>query len=317
MQRIHSSKKNMGWLLAGILTLALVGCGDQGTATSGSSSEAASSTASQASSIDAIKERGVIRIAVFSDKPPFGYIDKEGKNQGYDIEFGKRIAKDLLGDESKVEFVLTEAQNRVDVLKSNKVDITLANFTVTPERAEQVDFANPYMKTAIGVVSPKNAAIQTVEQLTGKKLLINKGTTAETYFAENFPNVEQMKFDQNTETFAALKDGRGAALAHDNTLLYAWVKENPDFEVSINQVGPNDFIAPAVKKGNTELRDWLNQELVQLAQEKFFHDAYNKAIKPFYGDNIDPENVVIEGGKVDSAEHANHTTSSEAVSAAQ
>lgn len=300
MQHTQVSKKGLSFLFAGLLSLALVGCGDKGASTTGAASDTQAKVESE-SSIQAIKDRGVIRIAVFSDKPPFGYIDKEGKNQGYDIEFGKRIAKDLLGDESKVEFILTEAQNRVDVLKSNKVDITLANFTVTPERAEQVDFANPYMKTAIGLVSPKAAAITDVAQLEGKKLLINKGTTAETYFAEKYPAIEQMKFDQNTETFNALKDGRGAALAHDNTLLYAWVKENPDFEVSINQVGPNDFIAPAVKKGNTELRDWINNELVELGKENFFHAAYDKAIKPFYGDNIDPKNIVIEGGKAEEA----------------
>lgn len=296
MQHTKIHQKGLSFLLATLLSLTLIGCGDK-IGTANPSSDPTIKTEPFASSIQAIKDRGVVRIAVFSDKPPFGYIDKAGKNQGYDIEFGKRIAQDLLGDETKVEFVLTEAQNRVDVLKSNKVDITLANFTVTPERAEQVDFANPYMKTAIGLISAKAMPIMNITELAGKKLLLNKGTTAETYFTENYPKIEQMKFDQNTETFNALKDGRGAALAHDNTLLYAWVKENPDYEVSINQVGDNDFIAPAVKKGNIELRDWLNKELLELGKENFFHKAYDKAIKPFYGDNIDPNNVVIEGGK--------------------
>lgn len=244
-------------------------------------------------SLQQIKDRGEITVAVFGDKPPFGYIDKAGKNQGYDILLAKRIAKDLLGDENKVKFVLTEAQNRVDVLKSNKVDITLANFTVTPERAEQVDFANPYMKTAIGLVSKKSQPITTIEDLKGKSLLINKGTTAEMYFVKHYPEIKRVNFDQNTETFNALKDGRGEALAHDNTLLYAWVKENPEFEVSINQLGENDFIAPAVKKGNTELLNWLNTELATLNKEQFFYKAYNDAVKPFYGEGINPDNIVI------------------------
>lgn len=300
-------KTGFSVFLAAVFSAAMFGCdsSSQNGGTAGSvdtSGAVTTSTSDNQSSLQAIKDRGVIRIAVFSDKPPFGYKDKDGKEHGYDVEFGKRIAKELLGDESKVEFVLTEAQNRVDMLKSNKVDITLANFTVTPERAEQVDFANPYMKTAIGLVSPKKVLITDVKQLEdGKTLLVNKGTTAETYFTEHFPAVKQMKFDQNTETFNALKDGRGAALAHDNTLLYAWVKNNPDFEVSINQIGENDYIAPAVKKGNTELRDWLNQLLANLEGEQFFHKNYDKTIRPFYGENIDPENVVIEGGRIDTA----------------
>ncbi|HHW37232.1 MAG TPA: transporter substrate-binding domain-containing protein [Bacillales bacterium] len=285
-------KKGFAIVSLAILVLALAACGNS--ATNEAAPEKTAEKTAQ-SSIDAIKERGVVRVAVFSDKPPFGYIDENGQSQGYDIVLAKRIAKDLLGDESKVEFVLTEAQNRVDVLKSDKVDITLANFTVTPERSEQVDFANPYMKVAIGVASPKNAPITSVEQLEGQKLLINKGTTAETYFMKNHPGVEQVKYDQNTETFEALKDGRGSALAHDNTLLYAWVKENPDFTVAIKELGSLDYIAPAVKKGNKELLDWLNNELETLGQEQFFHKAYDETLKSHFGEEISADDVVVEG----------------------
>lgn len=284
---IHST---VGRLFAtGLLSLALLGCNAKT-----EEAQTQAPTTEAADGLQAIKDRGVLKIAVFSDKPPFGYIDDQGENQGYDIALGKRLAKDLLGDESKVEFVLTEAQNRVDVLKSNKVDITLANFTQTPEREAQVDFALPYMKTAIGLVSPKSAPITEIAQLQSKDLLVNKGTTAEIYFAKNHADVNQLKLDHNTEAFNALKDGRGVALAHDNTLLYAWVKENPDFVVSINQIGDNDFIAPAVKKGNTALLNWLNEEITQLKTERFFHQAYETTIAPFYGEGINPDNIVIE-----------------------
>ncbi|MDM8212581.1 cysteine ABC transporter substrate-binding protein [Enterococcus hirae] len=276
-------------LLAGIVAV-LAACGNA------SSEDKSSGDASDnAASVAAIKKRGKLRVAVFGDKAPFGYIDKDGKNQGYDIYLAKRLAKDLLGDENKVEFVVTEAQNRVDVLKSNKVDITLANFTVTDERKEQVDFANPYMKVAIGVASPKSAPITSVKQLEGKTLLVNKGTTAEIYFAKKYPDIKQQKYDQNTETFEALKDGRGAALAHDNTLLYAWVKENPDFEVGIKELGSVDYIAPAVKKGNKDLLKWLNTELERLGKENFFHQDYDATLKPYFSDDITADDVVVEG----------------------
>ena len=281
--------KRLSFALLIPLAAILASCGDDAAETKTSSTPSNEKTA-----IEVIKERGTLRVAVFSDKPPFGYIDRAGTPQGYDIELAKRIAKDLLGDESKVEFVPTEAQHRVDVLRSNKVDITLANFTVTPERASQVDFAAPYMKTAIGVVSPKAAPIVTVSDLDGKQLIVNKGTTSESYFAKNHANIPQLKYDHNTEAFAALKDGRGAGLAHDNTLLYAWTKENPEFEVALNQVGDIDYIAPAVKKGNTELLEWINQEIETLQNEEFFHQAYEKAVSPFYGDGVDPDNIVID-----------------------
>lgn len=254
--------------------------------------------AEELSSLERIKEKDVIRIGVFGDKPPFGYIDENGKNQGYDIYLAKRIAKDLLGDESKVEFVITEAANRVEYLQSGKVDLILANFTVTPERKEAVDFANPYMKVSLGIVSPDGALITDVSQLEDKKLIVNKGTTAEMYFTQNHPDIELLKYDQNTEAFNALKDGRGDALAHDNTLVFAWVVENDGFTTGITELGNQDYIAPAVQKGDTELLNWVNDELKKLGEENFMHANYEATLKPVYGNSVDPESVVVEGGVV-------------------
>ncbi|EGS1449438.1 transporter substrate-binding domain-containing protein [Campylobacter upsaliensis] len=259
---------------------------------------ACDSSESGVNSIERIKNAGVVKIGVFGDKPPFGYVDEKGANQGYDIIFAKRIAKELLGDENKVEFVLVEAANRVEFLKSNKVDIILANFTQTPERAEQVDFALPYMKVALGVVVPEDSEIKSVEDLKDKTLILNKGTTADAYFTKNHADIKTLKFDQNTETFAALMDKRGDALAHDNTLLFAWVKERPDYQVVIKELGNQDVIAPAVKKGDKELKEFIDNLIISLAAEQFFHKAYDESLKAHFGADIKADNVVIEGGKL-------------------
>ncbi|MDU1845652.1 cysteine ABC transporter substrate-binding protein [Niallia alba] len=285
-------KKNIiAFLVTALTMVILAACGSSAEKTNNQADNATEKT----SVIDQIKERGTLRVAVFSDKPPFGYVDSNGENKGYDILLAKRLAKDLVGDESKLEYVITEPQARVDLLKSDKVDIVLANFTVTPEREEQVDFANPYMKVAIGVVSPNSASIESVEQLKGKKLIVPKGTTAETYFMKNHPEIELVKYDQITEAFEALKDGRGDALAQDNALLFGWANENPDFSVALPSLGEQDYIAPAVQKGNTELLEWLNTELEGLGQEQFFHKAYDETLKPAFGENISADNVVVEG----------------------
>ena len=245
------------------------------------------------STIEQLEQAGKVRIGVFSDKPPFGYVDAQGKSQGFDVEIAKAITKDLLGDENKAEFVLVEAANRAEYLVSNKVDIILANFTVTPARKEVVDFANPYMKVALGVVSKDGGVITDIEQLKGKTLLLNKGTTADAYFTKNYPDIKTLKFEQNTETFEALRDGRGDALAHDNTLLFAWAKENPGFTVGIKNLGDQDTIAPAVKKGDTELLNWLNAEIQKLGKEGVLKQAYDKTLLPIYGDAISEKDVVV------------------------
>ena len=252
---------------------------------------------SKARSLAQIKKSGTIKIAVFSDKKPFGYVDENGEYQGYDVYFANRIAKDL---GVKVKFVPVEAAARVEVLTTGKVDLVLANFTVTKERAEKVDFALPYMKVALGIVSPKKALVTDPAQLNGKTLIVAKGTTAETYFSKNYPQIKLLKFDQYSEAYNALLDGRGDGLSTDNTEVLAWAIENPSFAVGAgaDSIGSLDAIAPAVQKGNKELLDWLNSEIVKLGKENFFHADYEATLRSVYGKDSDADSLVVEGGNL-------------------
>lgn len=297
-------KRILGMILTlGLIGSALTGCAQNKEAivdSSNSENETSTVQTSNATfrTLEEIKEDGKIVIGVFSDKNPFGYVDANGDVQGYDVYFAKRIAKDLLGSEDAVEFVFVEAANRVEYLQSAKVDIILANFTVTDERSEKVDFALPYMKVALGVVSPDENQITDVEQLNDKTLIVVKGTTAETYFGENHPEVELLKFDEYQEAYDALLDGRGDAFSTDNTEVLAWALINEGYTVGIEAIGNEDTIAPAVQKGNTELLEWINDEIVSIADEQFFHAAFEETLKPVYGDSVEPENLVVEGGQL-------------------
>lgn len=253
------------------------------------------SSASVASfrTVEEIKASGKVVIGVFSDKAPFGYVDEYGKYQGYDVYFAERIAKDL---GVAVEYVSTDPASRVEYVATGKVDIILANFTVTEDRARQVDFALPYMKVMLGVVSPENALITSVDQLVDKNLIVVKGTTAETYFAKNHPEVKLQKYDEYADAYNALIDGRGDAFSTDNTEVLAWALVNPGYAVGIDALGNMDTIAPAVQKGNTSLLEWLNQEIQTLGQENFFHAAYDATLAPVYGEAANPDALVIEGG---------------------
>ena len=226
-------------------------------------------------------------------RPPSATSTPTASPPGYDVVYGDRIAADL-GVTAK--YVPVDAAARTEVLASNKVDITLANFTVTPERAEKVDFANPYFKVSLGVVSPTSAEITDVSQLAGKTLIVTKGTTAEAYFEANHPEIKLQKYDQYSDAYQALEDGRGDAFSTDNTEVIAWAIQHPGFSVGIKSLGDTSYIAAAVKKGNTALLDWLNNELVDLGQENFFHKDYEQTLAPVYGDAATADDLVVEGG---------------------
>ena len=288
--------KTITLVLSLLLTAALVtGCGSTDTASDGSNAGNGAPSASFRT-LDQIKESGKIVIGVFSDKAPFGYVDENGKYNGYDVYFAERIAKDL---GVKVEYVSTDPASRVEYAATGKVDVILANFTVTEERAKQVDFALPYMKVMLGVVSPDKALIENIDQLKDKTLIVVKGTTAETYFEKNHPEIKLQKYDEYADAYLALLDGRGDAFSTDNTEVLAWALSNPGYTVGIDAIGNADTIAPAVQKGNTTLLDWLNGEIQSLGEEEFFHADDAETLAPVYGDAADPDALVVEGGIIE------------------
>jgi polar amino acid transport system substrate-binding protein len=243
--------------------------------------------------LDEIRASGTINIGVFSDKNPFGYVDENGEYQGYDVYFAKKIGEDL---GLTVNYVSTEAANRVEYLETGKVDIILANFTVTAERAEKVDFALPYMNVALGVVSPDSRVIKDLSEIKeGDQVIVISGTTAEDYLIKNNPEITLQKYDTYANAKNALENGNAVAWANDNTEVIAYALENPGYTVGIPSLGSQDTIAPAVSKGNETLLNWINDEIKALAAENFFHKDYEATLVDTYGLDYE-ESLVLEGG---------------------
>lgn len=281
-------RKLLALTLAGALTLGMTACG--------SSSDSASNKKSDTvyRSLDEIKESGTINIGVFSDKNPFGYVDENGDYQGYDVYFAERLGEDLGVD---VNFVSTEAANRIEYLQTGKVDVILANFTVTDERAEEVDFALPYMNVALGVVSRDDNVIESLDNWNpDDSIIVISGTTAETYLVDNYPDIQLQKFDSYATAKEAFENGTSVAWANDNTEVIAFALQNDGYTVGIPSLGSNDTIAPAVTKGNDTLLNWINDEITSLGEENFFHADYEATLVDTYGTEYE-ESLVVEGGK--------------------
>lgn len=278
-------------------SIVLGGCGISATTDSGNSgSDSGASNQSGFRSLDDIKNSGKIVIGVFSDKSPFGFVDENGEYQGYDVELARQIGTDLGVD---VEFVSTEAANRVEYLETNKVDLILANFTVTDERAEKVDFAEPYMNVALGVVSHKDNVVTDLSQVGDRTVIVISDTTAETYLTKHNPDLKLEKYDTYAAAKTAFENNKDAVWANDNTEVIAFAKASgsDEYVVGIDELGDKDTIAPAVAKGNSELLDWVNNELNDLGAKKFFHSDYEKTLKDTYGSDYEDTLVVEPSAK--------------------
>ncbi|MDD7672724.1 MAG: transporter substrate-binding domain-containing protein [Clostridia bacterium] len=267
--------------LSALMTLALAACGKSGNKV-------------VYRTLDEIRDSGTVNIGVFSDKNPFGYVDENGEYQGYDVYFARRLAEDL---GVKLNLVSTEAANRIEYLQTGKVDIILANFTVTPQRAEEVDFALPYMNVALGVVSPDSRVIESLDNWNADdQMIVISGTTAETYLTENYPDMKLQKYDTYANAKNAMENGSAAAWANDNTEVIAFALQSPGFTVGIPSLGSQDTIAPAVSKGNETLLSWINEEIRALGKENFFHADYEATLVDTYGLDFE-DSLVVEGGQ--------------------
>ncbi|WP_410524864.1 transporter substrate-binding domain-containing protein [Pseudomonas sp. DTU_2021_1001937_2_SI_NGA_ILE_001] len=291
-----SLKSTRSLFLLPLLGLGLLaGCG-QGDQAAKPAATAPVQAAAPAGYLDKIKARDKLIVGVFTDKPPFGFVDEKGRYVGFDTDIGRQFAKSLLGDENKVEFVAVEPASRIPFLQSDKVDIILANMTVTPERQQAVDFTNPNLKVAVQALVPNDSPAQKLEDLADKTIIVTTGTTADVWLTKNHPDWKLLKFEKNSESLQALANGRGDAYAQDNLVLFSWAKQNPGYRTLPEKLGGEAPIAPAVKKGNTELRDWVNIELARLGQDKYLLKLYDQYVRKELASDTRPEDVIVEGG---------------------
>jgi len=282
-------------LLLSLLGLALLaGCNKAEEPPKSATATPAPATSSY---LDTIKARDKLIVGVFTDKPPFGFVDESGRYVGFDTDIGRAFAKSLLGDENKVEFVAVEPASRIPFLQSDKVDLILANMTVTPERKEAVEFTNPNLRVAVQALVADGSSVQKLDDLADKTTIVTTGTTADIWLTRNHPDWKLLKFEKNSESLQALANGRGDAYAQDNLILFSWSKQNPGYRVLPQLLGEEAPIAPAVKKGNLELRDWVNAELARLGEQKYLLKLYDQYVRKELSDDTKPESVIVEGGK--------------------
>lgn len=105
-----------------------------------------------ANSLQEIKEQKIIKIGIRSQMPPYVEITPDGEYKGFEIDLSKKIAKSILGENAKIEFITISAKERLEVLKNNKVDMVVA-YSKTPAREKLLDFSLPYMSSTISVIS--------------------------------------------------------------------------------------------------------------------------------------------------------------------
>lgn len=237
------------------------------------------SLAAQADKLDDIKQAGVLRVAAFDSNPPFGYIDaKSHKTVGLDIDYAQALA-DKLG--VKLELQPTNPANRIPFLTSKKVDLVLANFTITDERAKQVDFSIPYFSSGQQFLA-KKGVLSSPDQLNKLRVGADKGTTNEIALREKFPGATVVAFDDTPFAFAALRTGTVQAITQDGPKLVGLLANVPDkqnYEIPAFTI-TNDYMGVGVPKGEPRLLAFVNDTLRSLEKDGTAGKIYDRWFGP-------------------------------------
>jgi polar amino acid transport system substrate-binding protein len=240
--------------------------------------------AAHADRLDDIKHAGVVRIATFDAYPPFGFVDaKSHQTIGLDVDYANAVAQRL---GVKLELVSTNPANRIPLMISCKADLVFANFTITDERAKEVDFSIPYFATGTKFIAPKGF-LKSPAQINSLRVGADKGTTNEQQIREQFPKATLVLFDDLPAQFAALRAGNVQAIAQDDINLYgllAKLKTDQSPDYARYEVAPfaisHDYQGAGVPKGEPRLLAAVNKALADMEADGAAQKIYDRWFGP-------------------------------------
>jgi polar amino acid transport system substrate-binding protein len=209
-----------------------------------------------AQSVDDILKKKKITIGILADYPPFGFTNEKNELDGYDIEVGKLMAK-YLGVEADI--VGVTGPNRIPYLLTNKVDVLIATFGITPERAKQVQFSIPYSSIDILVLADKDQKVTSPAELSGKRVAVTRASTQDTALSAAAPKDAQlMRFDDDATAAQALLSGQVDAMGVSSVVAAQIQKQNPAKGYEVKFVMRRQPNGVAIRRGQADLLQWVN-----------------------------------------------------------
>ncbi|MBQ8391334.1 MAG: basic amino acid ABC transporter substrate-binding protein [Clostridia bacterium] len=207
------------------------------------------------------KETATLKMATNAAFPPYEY--KEGeKFVGIDVEIAREIAAEL---GCELEIIDMEFDSIITSVNAGEADFGMAGMTVTEDRLKEVDFSDSYATGVQSIIVKSGSTIKTPDDLAGKKIGVQLGTTGDIYSCDDFGEENVTKFSKGADAVLALKGGEVDAVIIDNEPAKAFVAANTGLEILGTDYAVEDY-AIAIKKGNTELLTKINDALETLSE---------------------------------------------------
>ena len=226
-----------------------------------------------------IKSRNRFIIGVKCDVPPFGYIDVQGKNAGFDVEIAKWFSRFAFGKSNRVTFTCVTTPAREPALTTGRVDLVIATFTYTADRDTRIDFSRAYYKATGRLLVRNDSSIKSTADLAGKTVATTSGSIYDRWIKNCFPQTKLLVTDGFTNSLLAFRDGRADTLMWDDTVLLGIAVADPALKLTDDLFLPLPY-GIGMKQGNTAMKRWVDSRLNLMTQKDAFFPIMKASVPP-------------------------------------
>jgi len=249
-----------------------------------------------ANTLDEILASRVIRVGVLNDQAPFSS-KSDGVYKGFEIQMAEAVVKKLFGPEGgKIEWVgFDNLEDRMTYLQENRVDLEFSNFTKTAERDKLVDFCNPYFSVGLGLLLKKDKTVAHERDLEGLRIAVQNKSTGEAYLLKR-GDVTIVGFDKSEDAYKALRNGQVDGYINNSltVMVYPIIDDTVYVPSNMRTIGTMGYLVPVIAEGNKALQERVNEIMIELSKERFFHGIYEDTFGVFYRGTADPNFFLLE-----------------------
>ncbi|MEM6162172.1 transporter substrate-binding domain-containing protein [Erwinia sp. P6884] len=224
-----------------------------------------------------IQKRGVLRVAIPQDFPPFGSVGTDLQPQGYDIDMAKYLAQEM---KLKLQLVPVTSANRVPYLQTDKVDLVISSLGKNPEREKAIAFSRAYAPFFLGVFGPKDATLTEAAALSGKSVGVTRGAVEDMVLSKVAPEGTELKrYEDNNTTLSAFLSGQVQYVATGNLVVAAIARQNPEKAPVAKFMLKDSPCFIGMRKGEPALKAKVDALIEQAIADKTLNGLSEKWLK--------------------------------------
>ena len=240
--------------------------------------------AALAEQLDDIRKAGKIRVAIAMGTPLYSFADANLQPAGSDVDTAKLLAQDL---GVKLDIVSVTNAARVPTLQANRADIVVADLSITPERAQVIDFSIPYAVISIIVGGPKNIVIKGYDDLNGKRIGLTRATVNDTLTTQNAKGAQIVRYEDDATLITSMVTGQVDIFSSTPSNLGEMQKRAPEKQLELKFAQKEFDLGIALNKNQPALKAWINNWV----KTNLKNGKLNAIYKKYHGRDL-PESVI-------------------------